>query len=89
MFYAVIQINSNRLIQEESQMKKADFFQTVKFLSKNTIGREIVWDFIRINYNDLLDKYGLDDPRLGQMLIDITFSFETEYLFNEVNIFFS
>ena len=86
MLIVVNQINSNRLIQEESEMKKADFFQTVKFLSKNTIGREIVWDFVRINYNDLLDKYGLDDPRLGQMLIDITFSFETGYLFNEVKI---
>ena len=32
----------------------------------------------------ILDDYGFDDPRLGQMIIDISNSFESEFYYYEV-----
>lgn len=61
-----------------------DFFDIVKYMSRNSLGREIVFDYVRINYDNLIKKYTLDDPRIGQMLIDISFSFETKFILNEV-----
>jgi hypothetical protein len=53
-------------------------------MSRNSLGREIVFDYVRINYDNLITKYTLDDPRIGHMLIDISFSFETKFILNEV-----
>ena len=57
----------------------------VKYFSQNEIGREIIWDFVRLNYDSLLLDYG-EDYRLGRMLIDISNSFETDFYYYEVNI---
>jgi hypothetical protein len=48
------------------------------------LGRELIWDYFRSNYIELLDYYGLDDSRLGQAIIDISSSFENEFLFYEL-----
>lgn len=48
------------------------------------MGRHIAWSYYRSNYNELLYEYGADDPRLGVMLLDISDSFETIYLFSEL-----
>ncbi|RMZ99456.1 glutamyl aminopeptidase, partial [Brachionus plicatilis] len=57
-----------------------NFFDKIKFLSKNCLGREYAWNYIRANYDNLLEEFGLDDPRLGQMVIDVSSTFETESL---------
>ena len=44
----------------------------------------MAWDYLRTNFNDLIEQFGEDDPRLGQLLLDITSSFENEFMFNEV-----
>jgi hypothetical protein len=62
-----------------------NFFDMVKYFSQNEIGREIIWDFVRLNYDSLLLDYG-EDYRLGRMLIDISNSFETDFYYYEVNI---
>lgn len=56
----------------------------MKFLSRNPIGREIAWNNFRLNFDDIINTYGEDDPRIGQLLIDISFTFEREYLNLEV-----
>jgi hypothetical protein len=43
-----------------------------------------MWNFFRTSYSDLVSDLGTDDPRLGQLLIDISQSFEDEFMFYEV-----
>ena len=75
-------------LQELDELNFVNFFDSIKFLSRNTLGRELAWDYFRLNYQNLLEKFGYDDPRLGQALIDISSTFENEFLFFEVsNIF--
>lgn len=67
-----------------SEVKLIDFFDTIKYYSQNTIGREIVWLTYRRDFIKLLGQYGLEDPDLGQALLDITKTFDSEFLFNEL-----
>jgi hypothetical protein len=71
-------------IEQRSEFSKLDFFNKISLLSKNTVGREIAWDYLRINYDSIIEQFGLDDPRVGQALVDISASFENEFLFYEL-----
>jgi len=72
--------------ERETGLRKLDIFDAMRLLAKNPTGREIVWDYFRINFGDILDEFGLEDPRIGQLLLDITSSFENEFMFFEVII---
>ena len=67
-----------------SGIKSADFFDGMRLLSINPLGREFTWDYYRENFNSLLDTYTEYDPRLGQLLLDISRSFENEFLFYQL-----
>ncbi len=64
-----------------------DIFRKIKATSRNINGRALAWDFYRINYEDLTDRFGLDDPRLGQALTDISNNFENQFMFDQVLLF--
>lgn len=69
---------------EDERINSLDKFDLLKFLSMHPLGRELAWDFLRTNYRKLLAVYGKDDFRLGQLLLDISETFEDEYMFFEV-----
>jgi hypothetical protein len=70
--------------QQQGALKKIDFFDAVRLFGQNAIGREIAWNYIRLFYDELYVEYGEDDYRLGQMVIDVSASFDTEFLFFEL-----
>ena len=79
---------SKRLVDSiDTRINSLDIFDLFKYMCAQPLGREITWDYFRNNYLDLIKKYGADDPRLGDLLIDIASSFENEYMFYEVNYF--
>jgi hypothetical protein len=43
-----------------------------------------MWLYYRRNFEKLIQTYGLEDPDLGQALIDISRTFDSEFLFLEV-----
>ena len=63
---------------------KLGFFDEIRLLSQNPLGRELAWDYVRENFKKIIDDYGEDDARLGQMIIDISRTFENEFLFFEL-----
>lgn len=65
-------------------IRKIDFFLIMKYMVRNPLGRELAWDYLRTNFDLLIETYSEDDPRLGTLLIDITESFETEFMFYEL-----
>lgn len=65
-------------------MEKVDFFKIASILTQKPLGREMVWDKYRMEFNDLIEKYGQDDPRMGWILVEVSESFETEFLFYEL-----
>ncbi len=76
-----------RTAQQNQELNRVDFFELMRLLAENPSGRELIWDFFRINFEDIYQFYGEEDPRIGQLLIDIVSSFENEFLLYEVSIF--
>jgi hypothetical protein len=77
-----------RLVESiNERINSLDIFDLFKYMCAQPLGREITWDYFRNNYYDLLKEYGQDDPRLGDLLINIASSFENEYMFYEVSNF--
>lgn len=70
--------------QKAAKLEKIDLFDTIRMMSMQPVGREICWDYYRINFRELINEFGENDARLGQMLLDITKTFENEFLFYEV-----
>jgi len=66
------------------ELKLVDFFDALKYLARNTVGREIAWDYYRQNYQQLDGIFGFENQAIGQLLIDISSTFENEFLFFEV-----
>jgi hypothetical protein len=64
---------------------KLDLFAQASLLSKNPLGRKITWDKFREDFQGIESKYGQNDPRLAQVLIEIFSSFENEFLYQEVS----
>lgn len=73
------------LVKEVDKIESFDLFDLFKYMSQQPIGREIAWDYLRFNYINLISEYGEDDPRIGDLLINIASSFENEFMFFEVN----
>ena len=65
----------------EDNLKLVDFFDALKFLARNTVGREIAWDYYRKNYQEIDGVFGFENQAIGQLLIDISSTFENEFLF--------
>jgi hypothetical protein len=65
-------------------LKLIDFFDALKFLARNTVGREIAWDYYRNKYQEIDGVFGFENQAVGQLLIDISSTFENEFLFFEV-----
>lgn len=68
----------------ENDVKLIDFFDVLKLYGQNTVGREIAWLYYRRYFEKILEQYGLDDPDVGQALVDITRTFDSEFLFFEL-----
>lgn len=66
-------------------MKNIDFLLAVYFFSENPLGRELMWTFYRANFNKLVEEFTLDTPALGIILLEISRTFEDEFLYHEVN----
>ncbi|CAF3461054.1 unnamed protein product [Rotaria sp. Silwood1] len=64
---------------ENNQDRDVDLLSVLTLLAKNPIGRELVWYYYRENWAKLQANYGRTNQRLGQLLIDITATFEDEF----------
>jgi len=85
LYFNKLYINKS-LIDNIDEINSYELFDLLKYISKQPIGREIIWNFFRTSYSDLVADFGTDDTRLGQLLIDISQSFEDEFMFYEVYI---
>jgi hypothetical protein len=70
----------------DDKLKLVDFFDGLKYLARNTVGREIAWDYYRENYQEIDGTFGFENQAIGQLLIDIVSTFDNEFLFFEVSL---
>ncbi|XP_012276537.1 glutamyl aminopeptidase [Orussus abietinus] len=82
----------NRFINiafDETYVRAQDFFGCLQVISSNPIGTPLVWDWLRENWEKLVNRYTLNDRYLGQLIPAITKTFSTELRRDEMKAFFA
>jgi glutamyl aminopeptidase len=82
----------DRLLQysmNESMIRSQDFFTTISYASSNRVTNNYVWNWVQINYEAIVNRFGLDNRSLGHMVPDIVSGYNTEAQLLEVEAFFA
>ncbi|XP_006607951.1 glutamyl aminopeptidase isoform X2 [Apis dorsata] len=74
---------------DENYVRAQDFFSCLIAISDNPIGTPLVWDWVRSNWEFLVNRYTLNDRYLGSLIPSITKTFATEIKLNEMENFFT
>ncbi|XP_046824209.1 glutamyl aminopeptidase-like [Vespa crabro] len=76
------------IAKNENYVRAQDFFSCLTAISNNPVGTPLVWDWVRGNWEFLVQRYTLNDRYLGQLIPGITKTFATETKLNEMKAFF-
>lgn len=77
------------LAWDGSNVRSQDYFQVLQNVADNPIGELIVWDYVRENWQKLVERFGLNERYLGRMIPAITSRFSTTTRLDEMNGFFA
>jgi glutamyl aminopeptidase len=73
---------------DKTQINDQDFFTVISYISGNTIGTQLAWDFIRTNWLAIVKRFTLNDRRLGGMITNVCSKFTTSLQLTEMEEFF-
>jgi glutamyl aminopeptidase len=75
---------------DSSIINDQDFFYVQQSIASNSpIGRQLVWDYLRSNWEYLVERFTVNDKRLGKYVSSISISFATETRLKEMLDFFA
>ncbi|XP_043917396.1 glutamyl aminopeptidase [Protopterus annectens] len=75
-------------IKNSTVIKTQDVFTVLRYISFNKYGKTMAWDWTRLNWEYLVDRYTLNDRNLGRLISRITDSFNTELQLWQMESFF-
>ncbi|XP_009978824.1 PREDICTED: glutamyl aminopeptidase [Tauraco erythrolophus] len=76
-----------KYIYNTSLIKTQDVFTVLRYISYNTYGKVMAWDWIRLNWEYLVDRFTINNRNLGR-IITITQTFNTEVQLWQMENFF-
>lgn len=69
-------------------VREQDYFTCIQGIAANPVGEPIVWEYVRENWEKMVDRFGINNRYLGRMIPAITGNFDTETKLGEVLAFF-
>ncbi|CAH0559336.1 unnamed protein product [Brassicogethes aeneus] len=75
--------------EDESFVRSQDYFSLLAYISANPLGESLVWDYVRTNWEKLVQRFTLNDRNFGRMVGTITSDFSTEERLKEMQDFFA
>lgn len=78
-----------QLAWETDNVRDQDYFTCIQNIAANPIGESIVWEYVRENWLNLVERFSLNDRYLGRMIPSICGRFSTTTRLEEVNAFFA
>ncbi|XP_072480520.1 glutamyl aminopeptidase [Notamacropus eugenii] len=75
------------LLKNTSLIKSQDVFTIIRYISYNTYGKYMAWDWIRLNWEYLIDRFTLNDRNFGR-IVTIAEPFNTEFRLWQIKSFF-
>nr|XP_005019903.3 glutamyl aminopeptidase [Anas platyrhynchos] len=76
-----------KYVYDTNFIKRQDVFTVLRYISYNTYGKTMVWDWIRLNWEYLVDRFTINDRTLGR-IITISQTFNTELQLWQMENFF-
>ncbi|NWR66197.1 AMPE aminopeptidase, partial [Bucorvus abyssinicus] len=76
-----------KYIYNTSLIKTQDVFTVLRYISYNAYGKTMAWDWIRLNWQYLVDRFTINDRYLGR-IVTITQTFNTELQLWQMENFF-
>ncbi|NWX75858.1 AMPE aminopeptidase, partial [Alca torda] len=76
-----------KYIYNTSLIKTQDVFTVLRYISYNTYGKTMAWDWIRLNWEYLVNRFTINDRNLGRIVV-ITQTFNTELQLWQMENFF-
>ncbi|NXY70497.1 AMPE aminopeptidase, partial [Glareola pratincola] len=76
-----------KYIYNTSLIKTQDVFTVLRYISYNTYGKTMAWDWIRLNWEYLVNRFTINDRNLGR-IVTITQTFNTELQLWQMENFF-
>lgn len=75
--------------KDVSLIREQDFFTVVTYISANPVGNSLAWDWVRSNWNYLVDRFSIGSRSLGRLVPGIVSNYNTLFKLHEVEEFFS
>lgn len=73
---------------DETYVHSQDALNCLSMIAANPAGTSLVWDWVRENWEMLVNRYTWNDPYLGSLIPTITKSFASKTKLHEMIIFF-
>ncbi|XP_018027228.1 glutamyl aminopeptidase-like [Hyalella azteca] len=77
------------MAQDPNLVRTQDFLHVLEYISYNPAGTDLVWDWVRANWDWLVARYTLNDRYLGQLIPNISQYFATQQKLDEMEEFFA
>lgn len=75
--------------KDETKVRSQDFFRVITYISRNPVGRGLVWDWIRSNWEYLVGRFTTYSRSLGRLVPAVISHFNTDFELKEVESFFA
>uniref|UniRef100_A0A8D2L122 Aminopeptidase n=1 Tax=Varanus komodoensis TaxID=61221 RepID=A0A8D2L122_VARKO len=76
-------------IYDSNLIRSQDVFTVLRYISYNSYGKTMAWDWVRINWEYLVARYTLNDRNLGRLASRITEMFNTDLQLWQMENFFA
>lgn len=77
------------LSQDENNVRSQNFLHILQYIASNSAGSDLAWNWVRSNWEWLVDRYTLNDRYLGQLIPNISRYFSTARKLSEMEEFFA
>ncbi|XP_046631093.1 glutamyl aminopeptidase-like [Daphnia pulicaria] len=76
-------------LAKTDKVRSQDYFTVLEYISSNPVGLPIVWDFVRNEWQYLVDRFTTNNRYLGRMVGTVTSKFTTQIRLDEMKEFFA
>ncbi|XP_033100366.1 glutamyl aminopeptidase-like [Anneissia japonica] len=73
----------------ETKVRSQDFFTVVNYIADNPVGNPLVWDWVRANWEKLVERFGISSRSLGRLVPSICEFYATEFKLQQMKDFFN
>jgi len=73
----------------ETIVRQQDFFTAVRYVATNPVGNSLAWDYVRSNWESLIERFTLNNRYLGRLPGQVVSKFVSRFKRGEVEAFFN